>query len=169
MQLDEGCKNAPRIANWYDTFREKNIDLTNFAGIPDSVSLDIEPNPNTIFTGIITHPALMLHSDIHHIASMYIQGLPSKRVILTDVNSDYSELYYMIWLRKVSCLSEKSILSQNKAKYEKLVLDHTKLLEHKIFFPQSHAGTEPIVNLDVAESILRRNSCGINLIELEVV
>jgi len=143
--------------------------MDKFGEIADSLHMELQPNPNMIFTGIITHPELLFHVDIYNVLEMYIPGLPSVKITLLDRKNDIGQLYHLTWLRKIPCLSNKSVLGKEPRKYEKLVLEKTKIQEHKMFFPAEHEGTEPIVSLDVAESILRRNSRGLNLVELEVV
>ena len=169
MQVDKSCNNVPRLFDWYQVFMTNNIDMEKFGEIADSFLLELQANPDTIFTGLITHPVLLLHADIYGIFERYVPGLPGKRVTLADRLNNLSQLYYLTWLRTIDCLSDKSILSKDTTKYDKLVLDKEKIGRNEIFYPKGHQGTEPIISLDMAESALRRQARGIHLVELEVV
>ena len=168
LQADSGCTNMPQIRNWYNVFKEKNIDIENYSEIEEG-TLALEHNQNTIFTGIITHPVLMFHNDVFDIAEKYIPRLPGKRFLLADLRNGTSQLYVMPLLRWLDCLSEESIMGKSAGKYEQIVLQGSKIQNRSIFWIQGHESTEPAISLDFAESILRRGARGVQLIELKVV
>ena len=169
LQEEETCKNIPRILNWYQTAAEEDIDLDKFSEVKDKTLLRIHSSKETMFTGVLTHPFLMIHEDIFEIINKYESGIPNKRLILLDEEEGLSQLYYLPLLRKLDCLSEKSVISNDKSKYKKIVLDGKKIKGRNIFWILGHASVIPIVNLDLAESILRRGAKGIQLTEVEHV
>ena len=168
LQTDPICTNKPQIRHWYDVFKERKINIENFSDIEEGI-LTLEHNQNTVFTGIITHPVLMFQNDVFNIAEQYIPRLPGKKFQLADLKNGTSQVYVMPLLRRLDCLSEESVKGKGEGKYERIVLQGSKIKNSSIFWIQGHESMEPVISLDFAESILRRGARGLHLIELKVV
>ena len=169
MQKDEHCTFSPRIRNSFNIFRERKINMENYKGIDDSFTLEIEFDNKTVFVGVMTHPILLFHSDVFDIAESYEPSLPCKRVLLANFQQDISQFYAIPFLRKIPCLSEQSVFNPIKKRYDKIVLNGSKIKNKDIFLILENKNIEPIVSLDFAESVLRRNIRGLQFKEVEVI
>jgi hypothetical protein len=165
IEENKKIKNVPIVSNWYETSKRLGININEFNSINDKIILKISSNKETIFTSVMTHPFFMIHNDIFKIVKKYEPSILSKKIILLDSENSFSELYQITLLPYLDCIDK------DKKKYEKIVLDELKMQGRKkrnIFWIKGHDSNVPIISLELAESILRREPKGIQLTEVEI-
>jgi hypothetical protein len=169
MQEDSKCLYVPKVYDRYGAIKELNINIDEFDSIRDKNILKIKSDENTIFTGVITSPFLLMHEDVFKVVKKYDSNIPAKKIVLLDHEWDHSQLYFLPKLSYIDCLCrEKStFINERSTKYSQIVLNAAKVQNKSIFWLLGNEGYVPIVNLDLTESILRRETRGIELIELE--
>jgi len=95
--------------------------------------------------------------------------MPNRQVVLLDKENQESGLYYLPILHRIDCISPKSRLNNGRTKFIGApVLDKTKINGRHIFWPEKLNSDLPIISLDLAESILRRDGMGISLEPVEL-
>jgi len=165
MKEDEKCLYVPKVYNRYEAITERKISIENFDSIKDKNILKIKSEENTIFTGVITDPFLMMHESVFRVVKRYDSNVAAKKFVFLDYDWNHSQLYFMPKLSYIDCLCrEKCIfINERSSKYKHIVLDASKVPSKSIFWIFDNKGYVPVVNLDLAESILRKEVRGIEL------
>lgn len=167
METDPDCGKAPRITDWFNKIKKTDICLERHHVIEKRIVFMIKSDPETVFTGVITSPFLLLSEEVFMIVRQY-DKIISKEMILVDAANQLTKRYYLPILRKVDCLSEQSKLSKDRTVLIHAAADRSKI-KGDIFWIDGYEGTAPVISLDLAESILRREARGISLKPIELV
>ena len=104
---------------------------------------------------------------LRHVLDMYEDGLIFKKVSLIHKEIGQELLYYQVLMDEIEALSEKVERYPDQTE-KRILLDTDKIGEHKAFLLADSWMKDPIVHIDVVESILRRGSTGIVFQEVEV-
>jgi len=107
----------------------------------------------------IESPIMLVSEKLKRIMSKYQKDAIFKAAILMEKDINRQETYYMISAPRIECASDESTYDTH-GRIKELVLDQEKVGHARIFFA---IGCEQrvFVRLDVAESILRRDSNGV--------
>ena len=146
---------SPVITGWRNQFNkieeikdrsvfhiESNESLSK-ASLSAQVSIQ-----KTIFTDIITSPFLLFSNEAFDIINKYERNLKSKTVAIVDLKNNTNAIYHLpINLETIK-------ISEN-------------MRDRAIFYCEIEEKTELVINLDLAESLLRRNLKGITLKQVE--
>lgn len=111
-------------------------------------------------------PLYMLSDKFKQIIEKYQADLVWKPAVLANTQTMSQKLYWMLLADEVDCLSTRSEWNKNGT-LKKMVLDEQKIGERKIFKVQGSLTHEVIVDLDVAECILKFNLAGIQLHKID--
>lgn len=172
LEENKKCVHKPVVSNWYTATKKQGIDIKKFHSIKDKVLLNLVSDKEIVVTSVLTHPLFMIHDSILNIVQKYEPNMPSKKIILLDSENGFFELYHMPLLTYIDCMDiEKSVPNKAGGSYEKIVLDESKmqgLNKKSIFWIMGDESKVPIISLDIAESILRRDWRGLQLTEVEV-
>ena len=76
--------------------------------------------------------------------------------------------YFIPIFDELECLHEDSEFNMDRSKIKKIVLSRKAIGESSIFRIADYEKPYVIGNLDIVESILRRNCVGLQLTELEI-
>lgn len=133
------------INGWRNQINPQWICFEELYRIPHHTILSVENKKETPLPDVITAPFLMVSEMVYKIMKMYGEGLYYRDVILGD-----EEKYHHYYL----------ILLKNAEKEKKAVESAS------IFYKRIENKQEVVVNLDFAESILRRGAVGIWLKEI---
>jgi len=163
LDINRNLITAPRIINSFGVINKKDINLKNHKAIDKRNLLHLESNSDTVFTGVITRPFFLLSEKLFDITKKYEPNIISKQIILLDVENKVSKLYYMPILTRANCVVDKGTNSLARP-----VLNSKKLPTKSIFWLKGLDSNLPVVRLDIAESFLRREERGVNLIPLEI-
>jgi len=143
ITLNESMQTSPRILGSFGVIDKKAMNTASYKNINQRTVFNIESNKHTIFTGIITRPWFLMSEELFEISKRYDPSLANRQIILIDRENKVTKLYYM------PILQEGENLPSNKAIFKLKNI------------------SEPIVRLDLAESILRRECRGIKLLPFE--
>jgi hypothetical protein len=115
------------------------------------------------FLDLLSRQIFLVSQDLRDTIKLYQPNLLFKMVILVHRIQKQQKSYYLPIFEPVNCLSENSIMTPNKSIVKSIVLRKS-IIENETIFRVSHNyETIIVVRLDVAESILRRDFCGIKL------
>jgi len=168
MDLDPRCK-ALNILSGFNEIHKGDISLSRWRKLQKRILLFIESDDETVHTGLLTKPFLLLDEEIFKIASKYEPLMPGRQVVLLDKENHISCLYYLPILPRISCISPNSKLSNANTKFVGTpILQSNKMLGIHIFWLDGFNSDLPVISLDLAESILRRNHMGIKLTPIEI-
>lgn len=165
ISKDEIYKKAPDIINWYEDERlinERNLNLLKNRKI-----LKIRNEEKRVWTDIISNPNFFVSEKVKGVINKYDNKIKFKQVILLDVVGAEAEVYYLPILKFINCLSEESEIIGNTIK--RCVIKKEIIKDEKIFRIGDVNKRYIVVRLDLAESILRRETRGIKLEKIEVI
>lgn len=107
---------------------------------------------------------LFVSEELYHTFRPYADEIMGKPVILADMKTQYTAVYFKITLEEIDCLLKKENMS-----YNSFILEQSKL-EHKTLFQITYENKKyVIVSLHLAENMLRKNFYGIDFIPVELV
>jgi len=130
------------------------------SGIPTTKIIFVDESRKNAYPDILEEPVLLVSEKMKRILGMYRQpGAVFETVILIERKKNQQHAYYQVFAPEIQCRVDMPDNSKgNKA--EGLVLDEIKIGYARIFYV-NYYGKRLIVRLDVAESILRRDSFGV--------
>ena len=97
---------------------------------------------------------------------IYEKNIFFKPVVLADKKRIKQDLYWLVVPEKRKCLSSETEFKKD-GMIKRIVIDEKKVLESIVFLIDYIKENFIIVNLDVAESILRRGLIGIKFKKIE--
>jgi len=164
METDPDCITAPQII--YDQYQidRRNITSVDFHKINKRTLLYIKRDKNTIFTDVITNTFLLFSTQAFEIIKKYEPHIPSKQIVLLDEENRRTEVYFLPLLLKAAPISENI----NDKQPNKLVLQSELIRDKNIFWVEGYSTLQPVISLDLAESLLRRGARGLHLTEVSL-
>lgn len=165
ISKDEIYEKAPNIINWYEDERlinERNLNLLENRKI-----LKIRNEEKIVWTDIISNPNFFVSEKVKGVINKYDNKIKFKQVILLDIIGAEAEVYYLPILKFINCLSEESEIIGNTIK--RCVIKKEIIKDEKIFRIGDVNKRYIVVRLDLAESMLRRETRGIKLEKIEVI
>lgn len=156
LRENELCT-LPSLNNWRDEIDLKNICVEKKHLLPRRKIIDITTNEKTFFTGVMLNPFIMFSEEVFKIIKMYEPAMNGRQIVLLDGENNFSKLYYIPIIEKVKVAKNSEGVIQVKKddlKYLNIFLDDDRVA--------------PIINLDIAESILKRGVRGIQLEEIKL-
>ena len=160
---------APNIVSGFNEINKRDITLTRWRALKKRILLYMETDENTVQTGLITSPLLLFEDEVFKIVSKYDPKMPSRQVPLLDAERCISCLYYLPILPRVDCISPKCELSNARTKFVCTpILKLNKIRGNHIFWLDGIDSDLPIISLELAESILKRDVMGIKLTPVEL-
>lgn len=116
----------------------------------------------------IQSPVCMVNEMVKKVLDMYEDDLIFKKVALINKEKGTEMLYYQVLMDEIEALSDQVERYPDQTE-KKIVLDEKKIGDHKVFMLADSRMKDPIVSIDVVESLLRRYPVGILFQEVEVV
>lgn len=167
MEEDRRIACLPRILHWSQKIDIRDICLQNAYKLPARELLFIQGNENTLFTDFISKPFFLVSEKVKKVLKMYEPNLITKEIVLLDQVYERAERYFLPVFEEVECLGKNSIYTLDHSEVKHIVLNKSSIESHTIF-RISNVGKHYVVgNLDVVESILKRECKGLQLTELE--
>ncbi|MDU8672559.1 hypothetical protein [Paenibacillus polymyxa] len=158
-----------RIVNYAYPLNITRRELANqiAAAIKDEdAALQFYVNEQSYYLDWLDDPLYMVSDKFKHICQKYQTNLVWKPAILANTQTMSQKLYWVLIADEVDCLSTSSEWNKDGT-LKKMVLDEQKIGARKICKVQSSLTHEVIVDLDVAESILKFNLTGIRLYKID--
>lgn len=118
------------------------------------------------YIDFIQRPVPLISDSLKTILSKYQKGIFYKLAVLADTQKMVQSLYWLFVPETVACMSEESEWNKNET-LKKIVLDRSRVGPYKIFKIADPLEDYLIVDLDVAESILKYKCKGIILKKIE--
>ncbi|MBM7556785.1 hypothetical protein [Halanaerobacter jeridensis] len=118
-------------------------------------------------TDFIARPLLLISDPLKELFEKYQADIFFKPVVLFDPQWEDQVLYWIMIPESIGCLSRASQFNRDGT-VEKIVIDSQRTAGANIFKIAETVEPTIVVNLAVAESILRREFIGVDLKKVEV-
>lgn len=141
--------------------RNGSINLTE-----DPVQVYIKEKSENEYIDFIERPVPLISDKLKQLFDNYQKDMAYRPVVLADVKHMKQDLYWLIVPKRIDCLSEKSEFNIDET-LKRLVIDEGKVGKNRIFSIYGIIESLILINLDVVESILRRDFCGIRFKKIE--
>lgn len=123
---------------------------------------------DSIYPDVVDAPIFLVSDSLKKLLAAYDAEVLYRRVALNQVNEKIQKKYWLLLTEKIDCLDESS--EQYANGWDKhIVLNREQIGQRRVFKVNGIRTPRVFVNLEVAESILRRNFEGIILRPVEVV
>lgn len=171
LRMGKACSFVPRI-NDQNISRELIEALNNkncFMNLPKHMLIPVTTIEQTVWTDILDSPVLLLSKEFIKVVEIYGDMIYSKEVILLDQENVKSKTYCLS--RIVQVEGNMNYYKGDEKKLKAFNLNPTKNVNRwsNIFQIRIKKDIYTIVNLDLAESLLRRDLEGIGLEETIVI
>lgn len=169
MEEDDRITNSPRILFWHNKIDVRDICMERAHKLPARELLFIEGMQDTLFTDIISKPFFLVSAKVKKIIQMYEANIIWKEMVLLNQAYERTERYYLPIFEEIDCLYTDNAPKWGFSDAKKMIVDRGKLTDCSIF---RIAGIEKqyiVGNLDIVESILKRDCIGLQLTELEIM
>lgn len=159
MKFDKRVQNAFRL---FDFPGSESMEY----GIEDSDKLRDHTSLYTVdfdqgsYPDVIEAPLFMVSQKVKNVIELYDETTEFKAVSIINRNKKKIESYYVLLQERIDCLHEDSDFYLDNSVKE-LVLDSSKIGERQIFKVKGIGPAYVIVSMDIAESVLRRDSFGV--------
>lgn len=144
----------------------KLICKEEFHKIPKRQVLSMTMKDTTLFPELITVPYFLVSEKMMSVIQMYGDMIRKRDLMLIDSAVKIVKRYFVVLFEKLTCDTIEN--KDNGARVLHLKNEGRPLRERNIFETELEGKREIIINLDFAESILRRDAFGIDLEEIEV-
>lgn len=142
-----------------------------FLKYPESSTGYYEYREDAELPGVLTNPTFMVNESIRRVISMYDGQIEWKSLaVLPNQMAEMdraSETYWIPNLRKYDCLDAAAVVLP-EGTIQKLVINHALVPNADIFQIRGTKENKIVVSLALAESISRRNICGVGFERVEV-
>lgn len=133
----------------------------------DVTSLYLDERSGECAPDFIKSPVYMVSEMAKGVVDMYEDDLIFKKIVLIHKEEERQLSYYHLLLKEIGALDEETEYYPN-GMVKRMVLSREKIGDHKVFLLGDSKIRLPVVSLEVAESLLRRNAAGIIFQEIEV-
>lgn len=120
-------------------------------------------NPYNWFPDVLSKQLFMITKPIYSVLKLYLEDLSYKAFCILDNPNDMYQYYYIPLLQYFDCLSPHSEGSRDKSSFSKVILKKELLPPQPAFMIKGINMQMTIINLEIAESILRRQPKGIRI------
>ncbi|MCM3342403.1 hypothetical protein M3650_28205 [Paenibacillus sp. MER TA 81-3] len=162
ISQDENVENMIRFAGLKSTNKTIEVTPEQADDIHDITVVFVEGSADSVYPDYIGKPVVFVADELKKVLELYDPGLVFKCAILSNPQHSMQKVYWLLLLPRVDCLSEHTEFYKTGA-VKSIVIDHAKAAEHAIFRVQGLLEKHVIINLDVAESLLRRDLLGMRL------
>ncbi|MCM3142689.1 DUF1629 domain-containing protein [Brevibacillus sp. MER 51] len=167
LSQDERIASAVEPTGVFDVIRQEWLTPDYQDELDEAViQFDIKQKKENDYLDFLDRPIPLYSNRLKTIIHKFAPKLFVKSVVLVDRERIKQDLYWLMILPRVNCLSEQSEFHRDGS-LKRLVLDPEKIGRHTIF--QIEGIREPyiIIDLRLAEALLRRDFFGIRLKKAE--
>lgn len=119
-----------------------------------------------VYTDLIEKPIMLISDAVKQLVEKYVPNMPFKAVVLTDMPKLMQTLYWLVIPPRVRCLSAQTEFHLDGT-LKKLVIDEQLGAPYSFFQIEGIKEQFIVVNIELAESILRRDFRGIRLQKIQ--
>jgi len=166
MQTNPKLSYLAKLKDWQKSLQDNPIP-NELAVVPIRTRcIFVEEKSSNEYPDYFDKPITLIADRLKNVITMYQKDIDLRPVVLIEQKADRQEIYHLIDAPVIDCASSTSKLDHT-GKIKELVLDRDKIGNQKIFHVLDFY-RHLIVRLDVAESILRRNSYGIEFQKIQL-
>jgi len=138
-----------------------------YGQVHDITVLFMLGNKDSIYPDVIETPVFLVSEALKCLMEPYDTTVTYRRVVLNQTKESRQENYWVLMPEKRDCLHEDSAWYPNG--WDKtIILDRQKTGARRIFRAEGMQTPKVIVHMDVSESIMRRDFCGISFRPVEM-
>lgn len=168
IEPDARYRGVPKVKNWYQLFQKRKIDRDQFETIPKRMVLPVLPNQEMMYVPMLFYPFFLVNERLKDCIALYEPNLGFKEFILLDSKYESFQNYFYPNLKKLDCLTEKSVFNPDHSELINIEVDERKIGNCSIFQIGQVKNQYTAVRLDIMESLARRGAEGITAKELSV-
>jgi hypothetical protein len=127
-----------------------------------SVFGEVMEKENAVYLDYLEKPRRIVSDDLKGLLVKYEDNLEFTAIVFTDVKKGTQRVHWLMDIVRKNCISDETIYYPD-GQIKELVIDPQKVELDCIFQVDGKKESFTIVNLDVAESMLRRPYLGIHL------
>lgn len=167
LEQDQRIRNRFRFRDIESTVRGE-FESAEFEQIQEVSVLFTLGDKDSIYPDVIDAPMFMVSDSLKKILSAYDSDVIYRRVALNQAKEGIQKKYWLLLAHKIDCLDESSEQYINGWD-KRIVLNRERIGKRRVFKVNGIRTPRVFVNLEVSESIMRREFEGIVLRPVEVV
>lgn len=167
MEQDKRINNCFRFRDIESTTRGE-FNIEEFEQIQEMSVLFTLGDKDSIYPDVVDTPIFMVSDTLKKLLSMYDSKVLYRRVMLNQLKEGIQKKYWILLSDKLNCL-DVSTEHYSNGWDKRIVLNREMIGQRRIFKVNGVHTPRVFVNLEVSESILRRQFEGIVLRPVEVV
>ena len=141
-------------------------DTTYANKFKDHTGLYTVETDKSSYPEVLEAPLYMVSETIRNILELNDDYIVCKEVSFVNLPRKSLKQYAVLLTDRIDCLHDSAEFYPDKS-IKKLVLDRNKIGDRSVFKVKGIGPAYVIVNLDVAESVLRRNCFGVKFTQVE--
>lgn len=135
--------------------------------IQESTMIYLTKDSGEAAPDFIQSPVYLVSDQVKKVFDVYEDDMVFKTVTIAHKERETIWVYHHLLLERLDAFAEETEFYTNGS-IKRLVLDPEKIGDHKVFLLNDKRFPNPLISLEVAESLLRRNVMGIIFKEVEV-
>ena len=160
---------APTIKNWQGILDSRTLAKKKKPLIPKHTLFQTNPQLKAVFTDLIFHPCFMVTKQVMDVIKLYEPSLYFERLVLSEAQTKKIHTYCIPILEELSVLTSNSRVGRDRVTLEHIEIDYQKTKGKAIFQMKYQDKVYILANLDLVESLLRRQITGIDLKEVDII
>ncbi|MEC0226301.1 hypothetical protein [Paenibacillus alba] len=168
LKQDERLTDAPELLDARKQVNSRDIHLTSAHKLADTMFFKVKAEKQSIFPDVMDRQLYLISERLKRLVELYAPDTIFKLTPLIDMAHRRQHNYYLPIFEEVSALSPNSERAGDGRVIRKLVLQGDQLTGKRIFKIKESEKPLIVVRLDVAESILRRDFEGVQLVRVQV-
>ncbi|WP_313344205.1 imm11 family protein [Lacrimispora sp.] len=135
--------------------------------IQESTMMYLTKDSGEAAPDFIQSPVYLVSDQVKKVFDVYEDDMVFKTVTIAHKERETIWVYHHLLLERLDAFAEETEFYTNGS-IKRLVLDPEKIGDHKVFLLNDKRFPNPLISLEVTESLLRRNVMGIIFKEVEV-
>lgn len=135
--------------------------------IQESTMMYLTKDSGEAAPDFIQSPVYLVSDQVKKVFDVYEDDMVFKTVTIAHKERETIWVYHHLLLERLDAFAEETEFYTNGS-IKRLVLDPEKIGDHKVFLLNDKRFPNPLISLEVAESLLRRKVMGIIFKEVEV-
>lgn len=162
ISQDKQYRNTPVIGQFFERFCPNLFCPEGCFGIPERNVVYAQSQKKLDFIDILSGPILLVSEPVKKVLEAYDDTICFKMFFVLNTLADQGELYYAPILPQIDCIKTE-VMGEHKQ-----MVDLVKVADSCIFLAYGDSfRNKLVINLEVAESLLRREFKGIHYQRLE--
>lgn len=162
----DGQYTAPTLLGWFGAIDKKTLAGKGPHQIGRHLLFPVESDMQMVFTDVITVPCFMVSEMVRNVMRKYDSRIYFIRIISLDKKNRQSMAYYIPYLDPIPCIFRKD---RDKAGKPCIEVEKKNVEGRVIAEITDGYYSHVIMRMDLVESILRRQSVGIGLREIQMI